>query len=113
MAHRTGRRDRLVGPLRGLLLVAGDPGPGAAVARVLPGRPRGLVLFALLVVAAGGLLLVTGPAGQNRDALAAISAGAAPGTPQASEAPFPVAAGPASAIDSLAGSSGIDPLDLI
>jgi flagellar biosynthetic protein FliO len=80
------------------------------LAQTLPGRPRGLLLAACLVVLAGGLVLATGPAGHDRDALAAmgpVPAGTQPGSS------VPVAAAPASTLDALSGASGIDPLDLI
>jgi flagellar biogenesis protein FliO len=113
MAHPTGLRDRLARPPRRACRAAANP-----IVRLVAGnagRLRGLPMAAMLVVAAGVLVLATGPAGHDPNALAALAAGAsAPGAPStAPPASAPAAAVSASAIDSLAGSAGVDPLDLV
>jgi flagellar biosynthetic protein FliO len=107
MAHRTGRREQLAGPVRQALRTAARRAT-AALARVASGRPRGLALAAVLVVGAGTLVLLSGPTGRDQVALAAMPVVPAPAELRPSAAPVP-----ASALDSLTGSAGIEPLDLI
>ena len=107
MAHRTGvptrppgRSDGPSGPR--------SRAPARRLAPVLVAPHRGFPLAAILVVGAGVLLLVAGPAGRDQNALAAMSAGPAVGQPSSSASPVA-----ASALDFLTGAAGIDPIDLI
>ena len=107
MAHRTGRCDELAGPVRQAVRTAARRAT-PALARVGSGRPRGLALAAVLVVGAGTLVMLAGPSGRDQVALAAMPA--APAVAELRPSALPVAA---SALDSLTGAEGIDPLDLI
>jgi flagellar biogenesis protein FliO len=102
MAHRTGRLDRLqrcarqAGP-------AGAAGAALAAARAIVGRRGGLAVAALLLVGASALPLLAGWGGRAQSALAAMPAGPIPGDVPASTP----------SLGSLAGATGLDPLDLI
>jgi len=98
MAHRTGRHDRVGRAVRWAVQAG-------------PGRPRGLTIAALLLVAASAVPLLAGSGGRSESALGSLSAGPAEAT-SAGAAAAPSAAA-AAAFGSVTGATGLDPLDLI